>query len=780
MSDTGDDCYFYYYSKCNKGDNCPFRHVEAALGNETTCSLWRSGHCFRSNCMYRHMEIAVDRRNIPCYWENQPTGCTKPNCIFKHFKAKPETATVEADPPRNIVDANIAPGIPAISPVTDGTTRRSDPALVAMKATPKTALTSLSDTRLNRNTTSPQLDFENRSSPKIDPIVVNPFSDDSDHEVEPVMKVNPVLLRKAYLAELKVKRQKEAALKERRIHVHATDCTDADSEDKKKKKNLLKVKPGVMRRNVIIDDVEPPKPNTKIKMNKTTELNVPKLTLSETMKRRLGSKSSTDLGGGEPLEKKRSLPVKSRLGIHVMHGSPEKHVKSRLGIKMSRAEESLTLEETIVLRTSPVEFDAQPDKAAAIQSRWEAAVANKSKRIHEIKKSPPTSSDSSETSDDEIDSIVVKTLEEIKQEKARKAQSAITSAESKPAVPRRKPLLAGFVGLKTLSRNKQKRAAQEERTKILNKEDDDLDTVASKKPRNGKTKDSSVGDTLTGTDTPVTRRETAQTTKSLKKERQIYTPPALKTAGHGSPRKVSVVRKTVIISPETTPVVKAVEKTEPAKAVEIKSFAQIMEEKRMKRLEQMAAMNGDKVKQKANIRPIVFDLDDKDSASSKSQVTAIATRISQETVKNKKLASVKPLQPIIQNTPSPFQVSPLRSSPTDRTAPSVADTDANIVSDACTVKAQSSVIVTPSAIHERIDISCGTTETRENSSSKSVTRQLSSNIDTESPSTNKIRLSLLEDDDDLLNFHEFPVEGDLDCDKIDDAELMNDIEELLH
>ena len=36
-----------------------------------------------------------------------------------------------------------------------------------------------------------------------------------------------------------------------------------------------------------------------------------------------------------------------------------------------------------------------------------------------------------------------------------------------------------------------------------------------------------------------------------------------------------------------------------------------MEEKRMKRLEQLAARNGETAKQKVNIRPIIFDLDEK-------------------------------------------------------------------------------------------------------------------------------------------------------------------------
>ncbi|XP_013866031.1 zinc finger CCCH domain-containing protein 11A isoform X2 [Austrofundulus limnaeus] len=88
MTDHGDDCYFYYYSTCSKGDSCPFRHCEAARGNETVCNLWQEGCCFRSVCKFRHMEITKNRKEIPCYWENQPAGCQKPHCAFFHEKPR--------------------------------------------------------------------------------------------------------------------------------------------------------------------------------------------------------------------------------------------------------------------------------------------------------------------------------------------------------------------------------------------------------------------------------------------------------------------------------------------------------------------------------------------------------------------------------------------------------------------------------------------------------------------------------------------------------------------
>ncbi|KAI3370516.1 hypothetical protein L3Q82_025273, partial [Scortum barcoo] len=88
MTNHGDDCYFFYYSTCSKGDSCPFRHCEAAMGNETVCSLWQEGRCFRTVCKFRHMEITKNRKEIPCYWENQPAGCQKSHCAFFHEKPR--------------------------------------------------------------------------------------------------------------------------------------------------------------------------------------------------------------------------------------------------------------------------------------------------------------------------------------------------------------------------------------------------------------------------------------------------------------------------------------------------------------------------------------------------------------------------------------------------------------------------------------------------------------------------------------------------------------------
>ncbi|OAD52119.1 Zinc finger CCCH domain-containing protein 11A [Eufriesea mexicana] len=82
------DCYFFYYSTCTKGDNCPFRHEPSALGCETMCLYWKQGKCRDEHCTFRHMELRKNRKLIPCYWETQPGGCKKPHCSFMHKNAR--------------------------------------------------------------------------------------------------------------------------------------------------------------------------------------------------------------------------------------------------------------------------------------------------------------------------------------------------------------------------------------------------------------------------------------------------------------------------------------------------------------------------------------------------------------------------------------------------------------------------------------------------------------------------------------------------------------------
>ncbi|NXP53336.1 ZC11A protein, partial [Heliornis fulica] len=167
MSNQGDDCYFYFYSTCNKGDSCSFRHCEAALGSETVCTLWQEGRCFRNICRFRHMEIDKKRSEIPCYWENQPVGCQKFNCAFHHTKGR-------------YVDGLFLPPsktkLPSLPEFTEDDV--------------KMALMSLQLNKLSvQSNASPQLrgmmkveNSENVPSPTHPPVVINAADDDEDDD----------------------------------------------------------------------------------------------------------------------------------------------------------------------------------------------------------------------------------------------------------------------------------------------------------------------------------------------------------------------------------------------------------------------------------------------------------------------------------------------------------------------------------------------------------------------------------------------------------------------
>ncbi|KAK4886083.1 hypothetical protein RN001_002354 [Aquatica leii] len=147
------DCYFYYYSTCTKGDNCTFRHEPSALGCETVCSFWKEGKCLNVHCSFRHMELRKNRKAIPCYWESQPGGCLKPHCPFLHKSPKDSSSDNLESPELQSPEFNKALGQSA--------SKGSD-----------------SDRKAN------QFSETNFGNPTVDPLVVN-FEEESDNESAP-------------------------------------------------------------------------------------------------------------------------------------------------------------------------------------------------------------------------------------------------------------------------------------------------------------------------------------------------------------------------------------------------------------------------------------------------------------------------------------------------------------------------------------------------------------------------------------------------------------------
>ncbi|KAM4016901.1 zinc finger CCCH domain-containing protein 11A-like [Anomaloglossus baeobatrachus] len=163
MSNQGDDCYFFFYSTCTKGDGCAFRHCEAALGNETVCSLWKEGRCFQQNCKFRHMEIDKKRSEIACYWENQISGCQKANCAFHHTKGR-------------FVDGAFFPPSKAMV-----TPQPCEPDVPTSLPSPTPAKLSVAPTPQLRGVKKLEA-TENVPSPTHPPVVINAADDDEDDD----------------------------------------------------------------------------------------------------------------------------------------------------------------------------------------------------------------------------------------------------------------------------------------------------------------------------------------------------------------------------------------------------------------------------------------------------------------------------------------------------------------------------------------------------------------------------------------------------------------------
>ncbi|TBU06433.1 zinc finger domain-containing protein [Hamiltosporidium magnivora] len=82
-----EDCYYFLYSSCSRNGSCVYRHSQVAKENPVLCKNWdNKGICFK-DCPFRHSRyhLSKNRKDILCYWESQPEGCTKEFCEFRHL-----------------------------------------------------------------------------------------------------------------------------------------------------------------------------------------------------------------------------------------------------------------------------------------------------------------------------------------------------------------------------------------------------------------------------------------------------------------------------------------------------------------------------------------------------------------------------------------------------------------------------------------------------------------------------------------------------------------------
>jgi hypothetical protein len=94
MAAYGKDCYFFYNSKCLKGDQCKYRHCQEALDSAAVCPFWQQGGCKRKRCPYRHTALRAPIKETICFNEMRG-GYIEANCPYKHYKSA-FTATAQS------------------------------------------------------------------------------------------------------------------------------------------------------------------------------------------------------------------------------------------------------------------------------------------------------------------------------------------------------------------------------------------------------------------------------------------------------------------------------------------------------------------------------------------------------------------------------------------------------------------------------------------------------------------------------------------------------------
>ncbi|XP_021084786.1 zinc finger CCCH domain-containing protein 11A isoform X2 [Mesocricetus auratus] len=581
MPNQGEDCYFFFYSTCTKGDSCPFRHCEAALGNETVCTLWQEGRCFRQVCRFRHMEIDKKRSEIPCYWENQPMGCQKLNCAFHHNRGR-------------YVDGLFLPPSKTVLPTV--------PELQEEEV--KASQLTVQQNKLSvQSNPSPQLrsvmkveSSENVPSPTHPPVVINAadddeddddqFSEEGDESKTPALQPTPEVHNGLRVASA---RKPGVSLKQ-------GECLNfgiKTLEEIKSKKMKEKSKKQGEGSSGVSSALHQPQPNpgpekenvrtvvrTVTLSSKQGEEPLVRLSLTE----RLG-KRKFSVGGDSDPPLKRSLA--QRLGKKVdapetnIDKAPKKervskageiHVKTLEEILLERAGQKRGELQTKLKTEEPSRADDSPSGTKSSSSvrikTFSEVLAEKKHRQQEMErqKAKKDTSCPKLTTDTEVKKTVIlppaalsrgqpeepagrgrsmqevhiKTLEEIKLEKAmRVQQSSESSASSRPqteAVP----------GAKRLLRIAKRAGAKEEKRLDLKEDSNTASQSSESKAEASETSDETISDT---TKIPVNRRDTDReklTEKQQEPEASQEKPALTPVQGDGASYYTRVVGKPVL------------------------------------------------------------------------------------------------------------------------------------------------------------------------------------------------------------------------------------------
>ncbi|XP_059385465.1 zinc finger CCCH domain-containing protein 11A-like [Carassius carassius] len=471
MTMQGDDCYFYYYSTCTKGDSCPFRHCEAAMGSETVCTLWQEQRCFRNICMFRHMEIKKNRKEIACYWENQPAGCQKAHCAFHHEKPRVIDGSYFAPDKGQVVrkEKEEAPYEDQVNLVSVPTANPANPQLRGVIRT---------ETQ------------ENVPSPTHPPVVINPVDDDDEDDQfseegdeslggSPwkmitgkndslnfgIQTLEEIRLRKALMASLKKSEQstmqssaqnKGTAIEKENIqslsHLEVNNASiDSSVNEIGRRKITDRLGERILKRDASVEEDLPLKRRLAERLGRTVE-------------------SSTDV-----LPQKAQKPVRERLGLTAApprtdsepKSSGDIHIKTLEEIRQEKAARNLSTSKVVPVVKEVSAKELSPSKksvrpAGRLQVKTFSEILHEKKKIQEKKAKDVNTTKSTDRNEGPsttgaavkahvtVGEVRVKTLEEIRREKTARMQAQLqeltddktqTSTEAEASGPPKRRIL---------------------------------------------------------------------------------------------------------------------------------------------------------------------------------------------------------------------------------------------------------------------------------------------------------------------------------------------------
>lgn len=418
------------------------------MGSETVCNLWQEQRCFRNICKFRHMEINKNRKEIACYWENQPAGCQKLHCAFHHEKPRIINGNYLAPDKGQVVrnENEEAPLEENVNQVNAPSANPTNPQLRGVKRT---------ETQ------------ENVPSPTHPPVVINPVDDDDEDDQfseegdeslggSPrklvsskndsldfgIQTLEEIRLRKALMSNLKKARQST---------VQGFAQNSGPTVEKENIQSLSRLEVNNAKIDSSVNEVGKRRIADRLgkiifKRDAPVEEGPP---LKRSLAERLGVvvESSTDV-----LTQKAQKPVRERLGLTADMSSGDSEPKSSGDIRIKTLEEirqekaAKNLNKSKVVRVvkqvpqkeiSPSRKSVKPAVGPQVKTFSEILYEKKTKmqekkeqEINKAEKSPerseaPSSGGATNKTTVTTGEVRVKTLEEIRREKAARMETQL-------------------------------------------------------------------------------------------------------------------------------------------------------------------------------------------------------------------------------------------------------------------------------------------------------------------------------------------------------------------